>query len=668
MTGKVHPIRKVLDGAYEASGAGVAGGDFPAHEPLDGDPWGPGDELPPDGAVSMPAGCPVEPLGTHNNIFYFLTALGELRPLAADKVANKHIVGMFAPFTQYLFDEWPRKKEVEITDDAGKVVGSEWIVTGWRADDVSLELMKVCGARGVWSPRDKVRGRGAHRDEKGGLILHCGSHVLIGGEWRKPAQYDGFVYPTAPKIPRPGPDPAARFAIDAGGEGEQEVPVGLALLHWLKQWSWARPTIDPILMLGCIAIARFGGAIDWRPVVWLSGEAAAGKSSLMDLIGDLFDGGLLKLESATEAAVRQLLGQDTLPVVLDEAEGEADSRAMDAIIKLARIAASGGNTGKGGADHAGVQFTAKSCFLFSSILIPGLLPQDKSRMAVLELTRLAAGLRTGPRILRADHAAERRALGTALTRRIVDHWGRWERTFDLFSDALIDVGGHKGRGAKVFATLLAAAHIALDDDDPSAEELVMWGGDLAVSRLAEMRDADGDDKRVMQHLATSLVQLTGHAAPRMVSEWIGQAAKVVPDRASGDLARDVDEERRKAKEALARIGIGLMDGSAARRKAGEDDEGRPRPLPGRTYLVVANAHQGLGKLFAESDWKGRAGAVGGWAQSLKRIPGAIANERQRIAGQLLACTLVPIEAVWGDETAPESAEAGVETVVEAVDA
>lgn len=561
--------------------------------------------------IAMPAGCPVVPLGTCGNIFWFLTALGELRGLAADKVANKHIVGMFAPLTDYLFEHWPRKKEIE--DEDGN---TEWIVTGWRADDVSMELMRVCGARGVWNPRDKVRGRGAHVDDFGRLILHCGSHVLMNGTWRRPGDYDGFVYPTAPAIARPSPKVAGSEA-------------GVELLSWLKSWRWARPTIDPMLALGWITIARLGGAIRWRPLIWITGGHGEGKSTLMELIADLFDGGLLELQGATEAAVRQLLGQDTLPVVLDEMESEEDDRQMQAIIKLARVAASGGNIGKGGADHQGVQFTARSCFVFSSILIPPLQPQDKSRMGVLELKRLP----TGARDFKVT-PAERRAMAAALTRRIVDHWGRWESVFEAFSDALIDHGGHKGRGAKVFATLLAAAHIALEDEAPGEEELVMWGRELAVSRLAELSDADGDDKRCVHHLGTSQVQLSGSGSMRMVEEWVGQAVR----------AGDMDGNLR-AKEALARIGIGIVAGAFRRRDPGDEDDTRPRPVPGRTYLAIANAHQGLGKLFEASPWKGRAGASGVWSQSLKRIEGAVPNERQRIGGKTMACTLVPIEAM-----------------------
>lgn len=659
-------IKAVLEGAYE-----------PPIDDFGGPPWdgrddgGAGYGGDDEGEISMPAGCPVEPLGTWNNLFYFLTALGELRALAADKVANKHIVGMFAPFTPYLFDQWPRKKEVPIRDDAGKIVKDaegnalvEWIVTGWRADDVSLELMRVCGARGVWSPRDKVRGRGAHVDEHGRLILHCGNQILFNGTWSKPSIYDGFVYPTAPAIARPGPRPDPKkpaFSIEVDGE-HRPAPAGIALLHWLRKWNWARPSIDPILALGFIAIARYGGAIAWRPLAWITGGAGEGKSTLMELIGDLFQGGLLKLESASEAAVRQLLGQDTLPVVLDEQEATTDERKMEAIIGLARIAASGGNIGKGGQDHQGVQFTARSCFLFSSILIPPLMPADKSRMAVLELKRLPAGSRE-PKI----SAAERRDMCAAVSRRMVDHWGRWPRLFEAFSDALIDIGGHKGRGAKVFGTLLTAAHIMLDDDPPEEAELAMWGRQLAVSRLAELADSDGDDKRCLQHLGTSLVQLDGRGQQRLISDWVDQAVRTAPSESIAEDAREMEAERRKARDQLAKIGLGIIVGRERKRGDIEDEE-RPRPVPGRTYLAVANAHQGLARIFADSDWKSRAGASGVWVQSLKRIEGAVPGERQRIGRTVTACTLVPIEAMWRDDLAEVEASTGADQAREDVDA
>ena len=169
MTGNVQPIRNVLAAVAEA--------------PIDAVPAPANDR---DGKYGgrppkvMPDGCPVIPVGTENGTFYFLTALGELRGLTCDKVANKHIVGMFAPDSDYLMEAWPRKKLVKTKDDDGNEV-EEWLVTGWRNDDVAMLLMDVAAAKGVWNAREKVRGRGAWVDDDGGLVLHCGNHVLLGG-------------------------------------------------------------------------------------------------------------------------------------------------------------------------------------------------------------------------------------------------------------------------------------------------------------------------------------------------------------------------------------------------------------------------------------------------------------------------------------------------------
>ena len=104
--------------------------------------------------LTMPeGGARSEPLGTEDNIFWFLTSLGELRGLAADKVANKHIVGMFVPKAKYLYETWPRRKEVALKisaaswrrDPEDNALKAEWITVGWRADDVAVMLCAQAG-------------------------------------------------------------------------------------------------------------------------------------------------------------------------------------------------------------------------------------------------------------------------------------------------------------------------------------------------------------------------------------------------------------------------------------------------------------------------------------------------------------------------------------------
>lgn len=577
-----------------------------------------GREAPPMRA--MPDDCPVIPIGTESGAFYFITALGELRALTADKVANKHIVGMFAPDSQYLLDTWPRKKLVKSKDaNTGEDI-EEWIVTGWRNDDVAMLLMDVAAAKGVWNARERVRGRGAWRARDGSLIIHAGNHVLINGTWQRPGMYDNMVYPTAPSIPRPWPKPVA-----AGEDGP-----AYALLSLLRKWKWARPMIDPRLLLGWIGAAMMGAFLSYRPLAWITGDSKTGKSTLQELIGWVLGGALLQSPDASEAAVRQVLGQQSLPVAIDEAEAEEDNRKVLALVKLARIAATAaGNIMRGGQDHQGHEFQARTCFLFSSILIPPIPPQDRNRMAILELDELPSGQRQ-PKF----DEAQMNELGEQLRRRIADRAGAFPAILEKFKDALVDFGGHNNRTAGQFGTLLAASHILLEDGMPDDQEVMDWGELLAMSGLSEAADNQPGGQECADYLLFSLVQLQQGGQQRLVSDWLLQASQPI-EHLDVMVANDRRAERESARKALAKIGLAVVTGKDRDARGGAE----ATAVPGRDYVAIAGGrHQGLARIYADSKWK-----QGGWSQALGRIEGAVKGHQVKIAGRNTRATLVPID-------------------------
>lgn len=610
----------------------------PPADDFDSGAFNPGGGGPDEGGVrEMPDDCPVIPVGTAGGVYFFLTALGELRALKADQVANKHILGLFAPLTKYLEQEWPRRKLSPVTDQAGKTmkdddgnVLTEWVTTGWDTEKVTMLLMDVAAQCGVWNPREQVRGRGSWIDDDGNLVLHSGNHVLIEGKWVKPGRYGGKVYPTAPAMPKP-----ARLEGQTGGqlapqlmsylrsrgvEIADSAGPGVVMLETFRTWNWSRPDIDPWLLLGWNGAAILGGALDYRPLTWITGDKATGKSGLQKIIGWLHGpNGILQSPDATEAAVRQVLGQQSLPVGIDEAEADADNRKMLALIKLARLAASSqGNILRGGQDHEGHEFQATSCFLFSSILVPPMPPQDKSRLAVLELGEIPAGLRD-PRFDR----REIEALGEALRRRLVDRWQVWPKMLDAYRDALIDHGEHRGRSSDQFGTLLAAAQLMLFDDFPADDELRGWALRMKVSALSETADQPDNATLCLQHLGSVLVTLDKRNEQRLVSEWIFQAALPREPWAGSDL--EVTDHRRAAEAALAKIGMRVVP---------------VKDRPGREYLAVANNHQSLARLFEGTVWGG-----GVWAQALVRVDGAMRDQNRRIGKVQTKCTLVPVDQV-----------------------
>lgn len=537
-------------------------------------------------------GCPVVALGVHGATFWYLDLLGQLVPI--DNHTGDRISAVFGGRVDLLTRAFPRYGK-----DGESVIG-------WKQDGARAAMQAACAERGVLDAAAVVRGRGAWVDAEGALILHAGDAVLIAGEWRPPGDHAGHVYASRPPSPRPAetPDPEA----------------GERLLDLLSTWRWQRGALDAQLMLGWIGAAMVSGALDWRPAAWVTGDAGTGKSTLQDLVRHVLggEGGVLQSTDATPAGLWQQLRQDALPVALDEIEPDDDGRSSRVrdIIKLARQAASGGVTLRGGADHKGTAFKARSAFLFSSILVPPLLDQDVSRLAVLDLEPLPKGA-AAPKLA----GPELGRLGRAVRRQLLDQWPRWRETLEVHRLELGRVG-HSQRGADQFGTLLAMADLLLFDDVPAPGRAAHWAEQLRAQAAGAASGASQDWERLAAHLLG-----------QVVDPWRGGTRRTVGElclAARGDQADDLPEPG-QARSALAQIGLKVEgEGKAAR-------------------LLVANQSPGLARLLEGSRWAAGAGTTGVWSQSLRRVPDAIPGLVRRFSGLNTRCVSVPLQALMGGD-------------------
>jgi hypothetical protein len=448
----------------------------------------------------------VIPLGKLLQVCYYLDEQRQLIALDPQKHAKQHIRSLFGRRSNLCDEYWPR------VDQNGNPKGHGQ----WHPEIAADVLQRACGFAGIFDPQNRVFGRGAHRGRDGELVLHCGDVVFVAAEeggYQQPGMIAGMVYPTAPAIPRPHED-------------EQGTHAGEELLALFKSWYWTRPLVDPMLLLGWTGCAVLAGALQWRPHIWVTGSSATGKSTLQKALEHLFDGGALHTQDATEAALRQLLKQQTLPVFFDELEANEDNRRAKAVINLARLASSGGDAHRGGQDHEGHAFKAKTCFLFSSILLPPLLQQDRNRLAILELEKIpqdADAVELDPAALR--------FLGRQLRRRLIDQWPRLDALLAKYRTALAGVG-HGGRSQDQFGALLAVADVLLYDvaDDAFIEEAAAW---VAADTLAEKSMELADEEEAVNFLASTVLRGRGGDEPEPVSRHILDA--LAPD---GDKARD----------------------------------------------------------------------------------------------------------------------------------
>jgi len=526
-----------------------------------------------DRVTGLPPRCPVTPLGKAGDTIYVLDTLGEVATLKAGSSGKGPIGYLFGGRSGYLEWAWPR---------FGKAAkGMPRPVVGWEADDARQALVDACSWKGVFDDVDRVRGRGAWANTDGSLIYHAGSKVLWCGQWKHPGELGDWVFPARTPIMAPQAGPAEPGDVQH-------------LQEMLETWNWTRGMLDARLLFGWIAASLIGGALDWRPMVFLTGDAGTGKSTLQKLMGAVIGRGLVSSVNTTGPALYQRLKHDVVPVSVDELESEADTRVADVVIKLVRTAASGGKISRGSSDGVAREYECRSAFVLSAINHPPLNGQDEQRLAILALRPIEKAAVDG-----LFEGVDPQKIGKALLRRMIDGWPRWARTLKAYRKALIEVGGHTGRSADQFGPMIAAWHIALHDEDPSAEALAYWVEALDISSLKETNGQAPNWRQCLNHLVDVQPEALRSYQNKSLAGYIEQFR----DR------NDLENLTLRAKD------LGL---AVSFPKGAADHWENAR-------LFIPTTHPEVSKLFAGTQWAGRPGAGGVWASALLQAPKEIAT-------------------------------------------
>ncbi len=588
---KSAPVRLVIDNAEEVPPAPPPGDDEADDRRGGGDDDG-------NGYLELPPECPVIPCGVNGDTSYYLDAMGQLREVPADKHSRLRIAHLFGSKVHLLEVYWPRKTQRD--DGDGNL---EWVVTGWKPEIAAMSLTSAAARKGLWDPQRRVRGRGAWVDENGQLVLHCGDVLLVGPKWEETGWLGAHVYPAGPAIMRP-----ASGIVKANADNPCDW-----LYTLLKSWNWKRKEIDALLLLGWIGASILGGALDWRPLAWITGGSGTGKSTLHKLIRLLFgEHGIIQVANTTPAGVWQTLRYDTVPVAIDELEARADPRKTDQVVELARWAASGAKILRGGGEHAATEFTVRCCMLFSSEFIPPLRTADRNRMAILEL--LPLGEEKAPKL----DAKWLKDVGQKLRRRLVDGWPRFADLLETYRAALA-AKGHSARGQDVFGTLLAIADLLLHDHAPDADTIAEQAEALNVEHLAEISDNASEPERCLQRLSTTAIPLDASGfSKRPVAEWAARAA-----------SKDMDDNQHEAARVLGIYGLRIYEHEKTQ------------------YLAVSTSNVELAKIFRDTLFQDEV-----WNQALRRLEGHViprgANGKPKnlwFPGGEGKCTLVPLKLI-----------------------
>ena len=355
-------------------------------------------------------------------------------------------------------------------------------------------LFRIAHRRGVFREENKVRGCGAWMDA-GRRMLHCGDTIYIDGVPAEPKDViSNYVYIASPKLLTPS-----------------NTPLSASQAHKLRliceMPTWETP-LSGSLLAGWLVIAPVCSILTWRPHIWITGEAEAGKSTIMErIIKPVLGPIALQVDGGTtEASIRQRMGYDGRPMVYDEAESESqhDRTIMDGVIGLARKASSGATISKHGQDP----FKAQFCACFSSINPNVRMYADESRISMFSLKKNRSDS------AQADYDDLLNAISDTLTPEFQKNL--LARTIANMPVLIENVEVFK-RAAR---TVLNAARVA-DQISPMLAGLYLLGSNKVIG-AAEAEDwilnqdwtmntavdTEPDSVRLVRHLASSILRVT----------------------------------------------------------------------------------------------------------------------------------------------------------------
>lgn len=456
----------------------------------------------------------------------------------------------------------------------------------------------------------KIRGRGAWVDGKS-IVVHTGTEAHISGHVVSLSEIKSrYVYEASQPWEFGFGDPCST------SEAKRIVDIAARL-------TWA-DKITSALFTGWCVVAPVSGALKWRPHIWITGPSGSGKSTAIDIIRRIVGPSAEAMEGkTTEAAIRQKMGNDARPIILDEVESEdmASAQKVQGILDLARVASSGGTLSKGTATHKAVNFTIRSCFCFSSINTALRQKADESRVSRL--------------ILIPNKSGERETHYQDLVRDI-DIWFDDKFASRMFSRTVANLPILL-RNCEIFTSAAAVVfqnRRAADQIGPMLAGYVLCHGtkeytlDDAVSYIRKhdwtdyvSLNSETDDVRIFQYLISRVIRVSGETNSDDVT--IGTAI---------ERAR-IETGRGPYTMALGMRGIKV------------DAE----------YIGISDNADNTRALFKDrTEWSAS------WKEQLRNIPGSVkSKDSERFVGGIKSrLTWIPIEHLSGTYREREVGEEG----------
>jgi hypothetical protein len=506
--------------------------------------------------------CPATPLGFCAGTHFFVTPSGERRTFSARDLHTRAGLSDLFSGSMHWAERHYRKWDPEKGDWTG----------GLRRDRLGDALIRACRLKGHYDGSTPHRSVGTWRGSNGEPIVHAGDRIFHNGEIHAPGTMIDdriFIVGSSRQAPSYLPD---------GRHGYSWKPASLAdclrVCGHLDEWHWADDESRD-LFLGGLFCDMLGEAPLWRPHKFVRAPAGSGKSTLLKYTRALLGGAAHPIQrSYSKAFLEQMFSGTSSALLLDEMESDSDSARVRHLLELIRLLSDEGATGgRGTSGGVARTFDLHGAVTMVATLTEAWRPQDRSRITVLQLKRLADRTNhppASPEMLAVitETAAE---LSPFLRARAIARFGLFQQNLALVRRRILDLGGSTRDGDQLGHLLAGWATMTSDapiDGDTLGSLDRFKPYVLTLSDAEDQADDPSELFNLLLGLPTQVYQ--GGKQPT-----VGQMIARARDSDSGGEFR----------HALLALGLRLQ-------RHGDESWNE-------AWLAVANKHPGLDKLFAD---------------------------------------------------------------------
>ncbi|EPB8478535.1 toprim domain-containing protein [Escherichia coli] len=318
--------------------------------------------------------------------------------------------------------------------------------------------------RGIYDP-ECVRGRGAWIDQ-GRLVVHLGDRLLVDGNVTALNKIASrFVYERAKAL--------GDISESAISDAE-----GAKIIDTARLFRWER-NVSADLLCGWLFLAPICGALKWRPHIWVTGGAGSGKTTVMDKFVRLLmphGSPLFANGDSSEAGLRQALGSEARPLLIDETEADTQKAKakIEQVIGLLRQSSSEtvAKTYRGTVSGSHQSFALRAMACLSSIGVSLEQAQDIERVEVLHLRPKTDRVNDTPWETLSGHLRGLAAdmhIGDRMMRRAIDMADTINTAIEVFSRAAAVTLESQRNGDQIGA-LLAGAWCLRHSKAPTFED------------------------------------------------------------------------------------------------------------------------------------------------------------------------------------------------------